>query len=587
MTRRSRPAQGQRPRAWFIGDITDFRRRGLWLVLAFSAMAVAVLGRLVQVQVMQSHALAAAARAQHTSDVTLHGNRGLIVDRSGRVLASNRSVYDVFVDPALVDPPQREEVATKLSGVLAASESTVLAALSQPNEFDYVAKGVSAQINERLHALDLPGVGTVPTQQRVYDPSPLQQSSFAANLLGFVDADGNGQYGLEQNYNKVLSGEAGHESTLTDLLGNSIVLSGEQRVDAHDGSNLQLGLDSQLQYWAELALAKGVADTGSASGTLMVMDPHTGSVRAWAQYPTYDGNNYGSSKLSNFLDMAVSAPYEPGSVMKTVTFAGGLNNHTITPDTVIDERQTMIDGYLIHDWDGRSHGSVTMQRVLDLSLNNGAIKLQQMEGQDPFYTNMLAFGIGAPTGIDLAGEVNDPMPPQQSWNTLSYAEASFGQGILTTPVEMLSAVNAVANGGVWVQPHVVDAVVDPSTGKATHVTPHTRRVISPEAAATLSHMMVGVVDDKGSEGNTAQIPGYKGEVAGKTGTASVAEHGRYGDNVIVSFAGFMPADNPQFTMMIVLNKPQESSQPRFGATLAAPVWKDVAQLIVDEWRIQP
>jgi len=317
------------------------------------------------------------------------------------------------------------------------------------------------------------------------------------------------------------------------------------------------------------------------------MDPHTGSIRAWAQYPTYDANSYGQSDIANFRDLAVSQPYEPGSVMKVVTFAGGLDNHTITPKTVIDERQTVIDGYLIHDWDSRSHGNVTMQRVLDLSLNNGAIKLEQMEGQNPFYANMLGFGIGAPTGIDLAGEVNDPLRPQPSWKDLSYAEASFGQGVLTTPVEMLAAINTVANGGVWVQPHVVDAVVDPATGASKQVVPRTRRVISSDAAATLSHMMVGVVDDAGSEGFAAQIKGYKGEIAGKTGTASVAENGRYGGDVTASFVGFMPVTHPQFTMMVILNRPHENHEPRFGALLAAPVWKSVAQIIIDQWRIEP
>jgi cell division protein FtsI/penicillin-binding protein 2 len=579
---------GARPtRAWVIGDAPDFRRRGVWLVLAFLAMAVTVFGRLVQVQVIQSQTLAAQARAQHTASVTLRGQRGLILDRTGRVLASNRTVYDVFADPALIQPAQRASVASQVSSVLGVADAIVLTALQQPNQFDYLAKGVSQDVQTRLQALNISGIGTIPSQERVYDSSPVPGASFASNLIGYVDADGNGQYGLEQYYNNLLNGAAGSESTLTDLLGNPIVLSDSQKVAARNGSNLVLGLDSQLQYWAELALAQGVVSSQSVSGTLMIMDPHTGSIRAWAQYPTYDANNYGQGDIADFRDLAVSQPYEPGSVMKVVTFAGGLNNHVITPQTVINERQTVIDGYLIHDWDDRSHGNVSMQTVLDLSLNNGAIKLQQMEGANRFYSNMLAFGIGAPTGIDLAGEVNSPMRPQPTWKDLNYAEASFGQGVLTTPIEMLAAINAVANGGVWVQPHVVDSVVNPATGASTPVVPHTRRVISASAAATLSHMMVGVVDDYGAEGFEAQIKGYKGQIAGKTGTASVAENGSYGSDVTASFVGFMPVANPQFTMMVILNRPHENKLPRFGALLAAPVWKSVAQIIIDQWRIEP
>lgn len=273
--------------------------------------------------------------------------------------------------------------------------------------------------------------------------------------------------------------------------------------------------------------------------------------------------------------------------MKVVTFAGGLNNHVITPDTIIDERQTVVDGSLIHDWDRRSHGRITMQWVLDDSLNNGAIALQQMEGRDPFYANMLGFGIGAPTGVDIAGEVNQPVPPQSRWIALNYATASFGQGVVATPVEMLAAVNTVANGGVWVQPHAVDSVVDTANGSRTSVVPRSRRVISADAAHTLAHMMVGVVEDRGAEGFMAKIPGYKGQVAGKTGTAQVAVNGVYGNDVVASFIGFMPVDNPQFTMMVILNYPQESHTGRFGSLLAAPIWKNMAELIINHWRILP
>ena len=587
MRRHARAPDARMTRAWFAGEAPDFRRRGFWLVLAFLAMAVAVFARLVDVQMLQGKALAAQAAAQHTSSITLHGNRGLILDRDGRVLASNKTVYDVFADPHLIDPGQRSAVADQVAPILRVNRAGVMRALQQPNEFDYLAKGVSQDIEVKLQSLNIPGIGTIPTQQRVYEPSPVPGTSFASTLLGFVNHDGSGQYGLEQYYNDQLAGSPGHSSTLTDILGNPIILSGQQHLDAHDGVNLRLGLDSQIQYWAELALAKGVDDAQAASGTLMVMDTHTGSIRAWAQYPSYDADNYAAGTLANLRDLAVSQPYEPGSVMKVVTFAGGLENRAITPSTVIDERQSVVDGVLIHDWDSRSHGIVSMQTVLDDSLNNGAMKVEQMEGQSAFYGNLLDFGIGAPTGVDIAGEHTVAVPAQASWRDINYATASFGQGVVTTPLEMLAAINAVGNGGVWVQPHAVDAVVDPTTGQATPVTPHTRRVITAATASTLAHMMVGVVDDRGAEGFNAQIPGYKGEIAGKTGTASVATSSGYGGDVIASFAGFMPVNNPQFTMMVILRYPQENRMPRFGALLAAPVWRDVARIIIDQWRITP
>jgi cell division protein FtsI/penicillin-binding protein 2 len=574
------------------GDAPDVRRRGIWLVLGFLAMATAVFGRLVQVQVIEGKSLAAQAAASHTTSIKLQATRGVILDGDGRVLVSNVQVFDVFADPALIQATDRLSVAGMLAPILQQTPVQVLRALNQTNQFDYLAKGVTQDVNDKLQALRLSGIGTIPSEQSVYEPSPVPGISFAANLLGFVNSGGAGQYGLEGYYNSLLAGISGHESTLTDVNGNAIVLGAQQKVPAQNGDNLVLGLDSQVQYWSELAIANGVNSTHATSGTIIIMDTKTGAIDAEAQYPSYNANDFeaeASSHIADFRDLAVTQPYEPGSVMKVVTFAGGLNHNAFTPSTVIDERQQRIDGYLIHDWDGHSHGNVSMQWVLDDSLNNGAIDAMKMEGESDFYNNLLAFGIGAPTGIDLAGEVNDPVPPQSSWNTLNYATASFGQGIVTTPMEMIAAINAVANGGVWVQPHVVDDVVNPNTGKTTPFVPVTRRVISATAAHTLAKMMVGVVNDPGAEGKKAKIPGYSMEIAGKTGTAQVAlPNGKgYGSNVVASFVGFMPATNPQFTMMVILNDPQVPLSTRFGSLLAAPIWKQVAEMMIDAWRIEP
>jgi cell division protein FtsI/penicillin-binding protein 2 len=587
--RRRSPRSAQSAHAHAFTDAPDLRRRGLWLVLAFLGMATAVFGRLVQVQVIQGRSLARAAAESHTTSVSLHATRGVILDGTGSVLVSNIQVFDVFADPALVPAADRTQVAGQLAPILQLSSAQILRALNQPNQFDYLAKAVSQDVNDKLQALGLSGIGTVPSEESVYNSSGVPGDSFAANLLGFVNAAGVGQYGLEGYYNSILSGVNGHESTLTDVNGNAIVLGRQQMVPAQNGDNLELGLDSRIQYDADLALANGVMASKSTSGTLMIMDTKTGAIDAWAQYPSYNANDYASANIADFRDLAVTQPYEPGSIMKVITFAGGLNHNAFTPSTVIDEKQQRIDGFLIHDWDRRSHGNVSMQWVLDDSLNNGAIDAMKMEGENAFYNNLLAFGIGAPTGIDLAGEVNDPLAPETSWNPLRYAEATFGQGLVTTPVEMLAAVNAVANGGVWVQPHAVNAILNPNTGTTTAFVPETRRVMSATAANTLAHMMVGVVNDPGSEGKRAKIPGYSMEIAGKTGTAQVAlpNGGGYGPNVVASFVGFMPATNPRFTMMVILNSPQVNAGNRFGSILAAPIWKQMAELMIETWRIEP
>ena len=584
---RGSSASTSRLRGWFIGEEPDFRVRGIWLLLAFAAMALLLTVHLVDVQVRRGPSLRAQAVASHELQITLPAHRGRIFDRDGRLLASNVAVYDVFADPSLISPAERHDVALRVAPVLGLGPGKVEEKLAKPGQFVYLAKQVSDAVRQRLQALQITGIGTLESDARVYPQSPVAGDSFAANLVGFVDHDGGGQYGLEQYYNDLLRGRPGSESTLRDVQGNPIVLSQQDRVAPQDGRDLHLGLDSQIQYWAEQALAKGVADSKSESGTLLIMDTHTGAIRAWADYPTYDANQYATAPYAMLKDQAVSGLYEPGSVMKVVTFAGGLNNRAITPQTTIEEGPVSIGGYTIGDWDGRAHGHVTMQWVLDDSLNDGAIRVMQMEGQHNFYENLANFGIGAPTGVDVVGEANQPLLPETGWKPVDFAVSAFGQHVQVTPLQMLAAINAVGNGGVWVQPHVVDSVVDPDTGRATPFTPTTREVMSPDAARTLEQMMTGVVEDHGASGYAARIPAFKGQIAGKTGTASVAVNGAYRGDVIVSFTGFMPVSNPQFTMLVVLRMPKETKVAREGAYLAAPIWHDMSLVLIDTWKILP
>lgn len=564
----------------------------MWLLSVFVACAVAVSYRLVDLQVRQAPSLSAQAAAAHQLTVPEAAHRGRILDRDGRLLASNLATYDVFADPSVIPGGIRGDVARALAPVLTMGPSLLEQMLSSPGQFVYLAKHVSQDVHDRLAALHIYGVGTVNDDTRVYNTSSVSGVSMASNLLGYVDHDGNGQYGVEAYYNAVLQGTAGKYSTLRDLDGNPIVLSDQASAAARDGRDLRLGLDSRIQYFAEQDIQHAVTQFQAESGSILVMDTHTGSIRAWADYPSYDANNYASAKPENVKDLAVDGLYEPGSVMKTVTFAGGLNKGVITPQTTFDEHVQTINGFTIHDWDGRSsHGNITMQWVLDDSLNNGAIEVMRRTGNDDFYRNLLAFGIGSPTGIDVAGETSLPLRPQAEWTAVDYATASFGQQVAATPVEMLAAVNAIANGGLWVQPHAVDAVIDPQTGRETDIAPTTRRVMSAQAAATEEQMMTGVVEDRGASGFAVRIPAFKGHIAGKTGTADVAENGHYGAHVIDSFAGYLPIENPQFTMLVIIRKPANCKTQWGGACegayLVAPVWQDVAKLAIDDWKIAP
>ena len=419
----------------------------------------------------------------------------------------------------------------------------------------------------------MPGIIIQEQDQPVYEASPVPGESFAANLLGFVNAGGQGQYGVEGYYNSLLSGTPGTASEIRDSQGNAIYLSEAQKVAPSNGDNLELGLNTQVQYWAEQAIAQAVTADSATNGEILIMNTKTGAIEAWADYPSYDATDYTSTPLADFADQSIDGLFQPGSLMKTVTFAGALENGAITPGYTFDEGPTTVGGVTIQDWDGEAHGEITMQKVLDDSLNNGAIKALDLEGENPFYANMLAFGIGAPTGVDLAGETNSPMASQSQLSALDYAEMSFGQSVVVTPIEMLAAVNAIANGGVWVQPHAVTAIVSPTTGVSTPVAPVTRRVIPQPTAQTLTTMLTGVVDNSGGEGFMARIPGFQGEVALKTGTAQEPTNGTYQGDLSDSVVGYLPASNPQFTMLVDINDPHVPANANYGSILAAPVFK--------------
>jgi cell division protein FtsI/penicillin-binding protein 2 len=270
--------------------------------------------------------------------------------------------------------------------------------------------------------------------------------------------------------------------------------------------------------------------------------------------------------------------------MKVVTLSGALDTHAITPDYRFNETGTaVVGGYAIHNWDGRAHGMVTMTYVLENSLNVGAIKAEQLEGPAAFYQYLQKFGIGASTGIDVAGEASAPLPDLSKWKASQLATASFGQGVDATAIEMLAAVNVVATGGNFVWPHVVDQFID-ANGARHPVQPHVvRQVISPKTAQQMEQMMVGVVEH--GSGFAARIDGFKNQIAGKTGTASIPENGTYAkDQTIGSFVGFVPANHPQFIMLVITRKPKILFE---GAYVSAPIWKTIASALITQWQIAP
>jgi cell division protein FtsI/penicillin-binding protein 2 len=559
------------------------RLRILWLLAIAMLLASTIWVRLAYWQVLQHQWLSQLAAAYHVATITLPAVRGEIYDRDLRPLAVNTAVYDVTLAPTEVGPPDRDRVADGLASVLGRPRQDVMGLLRSGRSFAYVKKRQPKEVADRLLAMNLPGVHLDPQQDRTHFQGGTPDVSLASSLLGFVNYAGRGQWGVEQWYDQRLAGRSGWVVTYRDSLGQEIALGNQRSKNKVDGQDLVLTLDSSVQYAAEQAIADGVKANRAASGSVIVLDSKTGEVAAWANYPAYDASQFATADPASFKDPIVSDLYEPGSVMKVVTLAGAIDQGRITPGTTIqDPGYVVVAGSTLRDWDRRAHGTVTMTNVLENSLNVGAVRAEQAEGSDAFLHYLDAFGLGRPSGVDVAGETQPKLSAQ--WRPTELATTSYGQGIAVDMVQMAAAINVIANGGRWVAPHVVARV-----GGAVPAVPAPRQVVSSQTAATMTQMMESVVQN--GSGYKARVAGFEQDEAGKTGTSQIPDPqhgGYYDDRVWASYAGFLPADNPRFTMLVVIRAPNNGSyDANDGYIVAAPVWKRIAEQIVPQWRITP
>jgi stage V sporulation protein D (sporulation-specific penicillin-binding protein) len=557
------------------------------LLLAASLLAGAVWSRLAYWQVVRHVQLSAEAQAQYHELVQLPALRGAIFDRNMKQLVVNTTVYSAFVSPDQIPDNQRARVALALATVLGADAGKVNQTLASGKKFAYITRRFSKEKADQLRAMLLPGVGLEEDQQRAYLPG-IAGSSLAANLLGFVNYDGNGQYGVEAYYQKQLAGIPGYISSYRDLANREIVLGSHTHQDPVNGADLVLSLDSSVQYAAEQMLADGVKRAKAESGSVLIMDPTTGGIIAWADYPSYNANDFTHTNPSLFLDNISSSVYEPGSVMKVITLSGAINAGSITPDMVIQDPGFLyIGGYRISDWDHRSHGAITYTYVLEHSLNVGAMKAMQAEGHANFYNYLQAFGLTKASGIDVGAESTVAPPAASAMADSQFATTAFGQGIDVNMVQMLAAVNVIANGGKYAPPHVVERIGN--TLNPLLLQPQ-RQVISAATAAKMTAMMEQVVQN--GSGWSSRVRGFERDQAGKTGTSQIPVNGQYTLDVWASFVGFLPAIHPKFTMLVVMRKPHYPGSDRDwtlndGYMTAAPVWQRIAQAMVVDWRITP
>jgi stage V sporulation protein D (sporulation-specific penicillin-binding protein) len=567
---------------------TSARLRVVAMIAVAVILASAVWVRLAYWQVLRHGQLALQAQAQYREVVELPALRGAIFDRNLTQLVVNTTVYSAFVTPDQVPAGQRQRVAAGLTSVLGVDNAAVTHTLEAGSKFAYIARRFPKEKADRLRSLALPGVGLEEEQQRSYLPGIAAGSTLAANVLGFVNYHGDGQYGLEAYYQKSMAGTPGYISSYRDLANREIVLGSHTHLDPVNGSDLVLTLDANIQYAAEQDLADGVKRANAESGSVLIMDPSTGGIIAWADYPSYDANNFTKTDTALFKDNVSSYVYEPGSVMKVVTLSGAINAGSISPDTVItDPGYLNVGGYRISDWDHRNHGDVTYTYVLAHSLNVGAMKAMQAEGHTNFYNYLQGFGLTKLSGVDVAGETTVPPPAADQMADSQYATTAFGQGIDVNMVQMLAAINVVANGGRYAPPHLVERI-------GTKINPlllqPQRQVITAATAKQMTAMMENVVQH--GSGWTSRVPGFALDQAGKTGTSQIPVNGQYTLDVWASFVGFLPADHPKFTMMVVMRKPHIAGSENDwtlndGYWTAAPVWQKIAQTMVVGWHITP
>lgn len=540
-----------------------------WRLLFLSAVIVGIVlvlvGQLFRWQVMEHERFLEMAASEHRRARILTPQRGVIVDRNGRSLAMNIITYDVSAAPNLLSDPYL--AADKLWPLLGRPRDELINLLTQDVPYVLLARGVPMVVGDAIIDWGLSGITVEPSPHRFYPEGRL-----AAHSLGFVNAVGQGFYGVEGFYNGLLEGEEGVLQGEHDPWGEIIPVGESQWQPPREGRSLVLTLDRTIQFMVEQELAAAVEQYQAQSGTIIVMDPNTGAILASASYPSYDPNNFYEVESERlFTDPVVGDHYEPGSVFKVITLAAVLDAGIITPDSPFyDSGSIEVGGRVIQNWDRSSRGNVTMTDVLVFSLNTGAAYASTSLGEEQFYAYVRRFGFGLKTEVELAGEVPGAVriPGDPEWHESDLGTNAFGQGLAVTPLQMVTAVSAVANHGLLPRPYVVAQIVDRDQVITTR--PYLHQAISPETAQEVTEMMVAVVE---RSAKLAAVPGY--HIAGKTGTSQMPIPGGYDPNsTIASFVGFAPADDPQFIVLVKIVKPTTSP---WGAEVAAPVFKRIAE----------
>ena len=544
-------------------------RRYSLLLLMLAGFGI-ILFRLVTLQVLQAAELTARADRQHQKSVTLEGARGTVVDRHGKVLAMNVEVPSIFGVPTSLDNPAN--AARFLSPVLHIRREEIEKKLRQEKHFVWLARKIEPEQGHRLEQLSIDGIGMVMEGRRFYPKGPL-----LAHVLGFVGMDGIGLEGLERRYEMQLHGEKRMTILQRDALGRTVFPKGLREQVPAAGHALTLTIDEVIQYIAEKELEQAVDHSRAKSGTIIVLEPQSGAILAMAVSPRFDPNAVAALTADRWRNRALTDTYEPGSTMKVVVAAAALEERVMMPGSMLfgENGRMTVASTTIHDHE--KLGWMTFAEMIQKSSNIGAAKTGMLLGESRLYRYLQAFGFGQRTDVDLPGEVAGLLKSPREWGRRSLASISMGQEVGVTPLQMVSAVAAIANDGVLMKPYVVSGMRDQKGQLVKETFPHVkRRVVSPVTARTLTTILEGVVTS--GTGTKAAIPGFR--VAGKTGTAQKVDPrtGAYSSALSVgSFVGFVPADSPRLAMIVVIDEPQGEA---WGGVVAAPVFRRVGEQVL-------
>jgi cell division protein FtsI (penicillin-binding protein 3) len=571
------------------------RVRFVYVAMFFCFWAATIAIRLMWLQVVQHGEWVERARQQQQRTFEVAPHRGVLYDRNMSALAMTVLVDSIYAVPSELGDNRADDAALLSTIVHADSldsfttQKEIDARFNASRHFAWVARKVTPEIANRVRQLNLKGIYFQKEFKRFYPKEDL-----AAHVLGYVGTDDEGLGGMEAKFDDALHGEPGHELTAIDAKRHVL---GSDESDPVPGENLQLTLDQNIQYMAERALDAQMAKVKAAHGTIVVQDPHTGQILALAVSPRFNPNDPLHINPQDLTDLAVSDVYEPGSTFKLVTYAAAVDAAGVKPTDMVDTQggeMTMYGRTLHDDAEDRAHhyGLMTVEKALEISSDVGAAKMALKIGPDKFYQYIRAFGFGDRTGVELPSETRGLLRAPKRWGSTSILSIAIGQEVAVTPVQLVTMVSAIANGGMYLPPHILLRSTDDQKG-ASHLVaepfhpentlPTTlpdgaHRVVSEETSSVMRQMMAGVVLE--GTGKPAQLNGYSS--AGKTGTAQKVDavtHTYSHTKVVASFAGFAPVNNPAISVAVVIDTPTVGSL--YGTAVSAPVFHDLAQQVLE------